>query len=79
MDRDKRWERIKIAIEGLTVPQGTSETVNVADANDAITQVEDSYKRDVTDEFLKPIIVGGNETRIKGIHSVPYVLIRGRH
>jgi 2,3-bisphosphoglycerate-independent phosphoglycerate mutase len=66
MDRDKRWERIKIAVEGLTVPQGTPETVKVTDAKDAVTQVEESYKRDVTDEFLKPIIVGGDETRIQG-------------
>ena len=68
MDRDKRWERVKIAVEGLTLPQGTSETVKVADVDDAVTQIEESYKKDVTDEFLKPIIVGGDETRIKGIY-----------
>ena len=66
MDRDKRWERINIAVQGLTVPQGTSETVKATDANDAVTRIEESYKKDVTDEFLKPIIVGGDETRIKG-------------
>ncbi|KAL1730414.1 BPG-independent protein [Schizophyllum commune] len=58
MDRDKRWERIKIAVDGLTKGEGEVSTA-------AIDSVEANYKKDVTDEFLKPIIVDGDEGRIK--------------
>ena len=59
MDRDKRWERIKIAVEGLV--KGTGEV-----AEDPIKAIESNYEKDVTDEFLKPIIVNGDAGRIKG-------------
>lgn len=50
MDRDKRWERVKVAYDGLT--QGIGEHTK-----DAIASIEASYNADVTDEFIKPIIV----------------------
>ncbi|KAF9897791.1 hypothetical protein BX616_004976, partial [Lobosporangium transversale] len=50
MDRDKRWERIKIAVDGLVSGEGEK-------TNDPVQAIEDNYKKDVTDEFLKPIIV----------------------
>ena len=59
MDRDKRWERVKIAIEGLVKGEG-----EVAD--DPIKAIENNYENNVTDEFLKPIIVNGDAGRIKG-------------
>ena len=59
MDRDKRWERIKIALDGLV--RGVGEK-----GEDAIQAIEENYKKDVTDEFLKPIIVNGDAGRIKG-------------
>jgi 2,3-bisphosphoglycerate-independent phosphoglycerate mutase len=59
MDRDKRWERVKIAVEGLV--KGVGE-----DGKDIIKAIEANYEKDVTDEFLKPIIVNGDEGRIKG-------------
>lgn len=49
MDRDKRWERVKLAYEALTQGIG-NRWQNVLDA------VKASYEADVTDEFLKPII-----------------------
>ncbi|CUA76015.1 phosphoglycerate mutase [Rhizoctonia solani] len=58
MDRDKRWERVKIAVDGLV--SGVGE-----DTSDPVATIEERYKKDETDEFLKPIIVGGEETRIK--------------
>ncbi|KAA1477986.1 cofactor-independent phosphoglycerate mutase [Dentipellis sp. KUC8613] len=58
MDRDKRWERVKVAVDGLV--QGTGEK-----AEDVVQAIEERYKKDETDEFLKPIIFGGEETRIK--------------
>jgi 2,3-bisphosphoglycerate-independent phosphoglycerate mutase len=59
MDRDKRWERVKIAVDGLV--QGIGEQ-----GEDPVKAIEESYKKDITDEFFKPIIVNGDEGRIKG-------------
>lgn len=50
MDRDKRWERIKVAYEGLV--QGLGEKTD-----DPVKKVEERYAQEETDEFLKPIIV----------------------
>ncbi|KAL0946449.1 hypothetical protein HGRIS_012672 [Hohenbuehelia grisea] len=61
MDRDKRWERVKIAVEGLV--KGEGETVDSQEG--AIEAIKKNYEKDVTDEFLKPIIVNGDEGRIK--------------
>lgn len=50
MDRDKRWERVKLAYDGMV--HGIGE--HAIDAVDAIKQ---SYANSVTDEFIKPIIM----------------------
>ena len=50
MDRDKRWERIKLAYDALVT--GTGEK-----ATDAIAAVENSYGKNVTDEFIKPTVI----------------------
>ncbi len=50
MDRDKRWERIRLAYDALV--NGTGEK-----ATDAIAAVENSYSKNVTDEFIKPTVV----------------------
>ena len=49
MDRDKRWERIKIAYDALTAGIGTP-------ATDMVAAVQQSYDADVTDEFIQPIV-----------------------
>jgi len=49
MDRDKRWERVSIAYEALVNRKGEV-------ANDVFAAVLASYEKDVTDEFLMPII-----------------------
>lgn len=59
MDRDKRWERVKIAVDGLI--NGVGE-----DSEDVIKTIKERYEKEENDEFLKPIIVGGKESRIKG-------------
>ena len=55
MDRDKRWERVKLAYDALTNGVGVK-------ATDAIEAIKLSYEEGVTDEFIKPIIItcGGN-------------------
>ncbi|MBL7701833.1 MAG: 2,3-bisphosphoglycerate-independent phosphoglycerate mutase [Ferruginibacter sp.] len=49
MDRDKRWERIKLAYDAL-VNDGGNKTYDV------LAAVERSYQEGITDEFIKPII-----------------------
>ena len=51
MDRDKRWERVKLAYDALV--NGVGEV-----SNDIIAAIEASYANGVTDEFIKPIING---------------------
>jgi 2,3-bisphosphoglycerate-independent phosphoglycerate mutase len=50
MDRDKRWERIKLAYDALV--NGEGET-----ATDAMQAIENSYKKNITDEFIKPCVI----------------------
>ena len=50
MDRDKRWERVKIAYDAMTKGVGTA-------ATDPIAAMNASYEAGVTDEFIKPIIL----------------------
>ncbi len=48
MDRDRRWERIKVAYDLLVNGQGKQ-------ATDMVKAMQESYDDDVTDEFIKPI------------------------
>lgn len=50
MDRDKRWERVKIAYDAMVNGIGTA-------ANNAEDAMRDSYAQDVTDEFILPVIL----------------------
>jgi len=50
MDRDKRWERVKLAYDALV--NGVGEK-----ATDAIQAIENSYSKNVTDEFIKPTVI----------------------
>jgi 2,3-bisphosphoglycerate-independent phosphoglycerate mutase len=62
MDRDKRWERVEIALKGMILGEGT-------ETDDPVQAIKDVYAQGGpkdADEFLKPIIVGGKEARIQG-------------
>ncbi len=48
MDRDNRWERVKLAYDLLTDGTGKSST-------NLINSIQESYNNDETDEFIKPI------------------------
>ena len=49
MDRDKRWERVKVAYDQLISGEGKQ--------SDNMTQaIEESYAEGVTDEYIKPIV-----------------------
>jgi len=51
MDRDKRWDRVRLAYDALTLRKGE----RAANATEAIAA---AYARGETDEFVKPIVVG---------------------
>ncbi len=57
MDRDKRWERVQVAYEGLVQGKGEAST-------NVLATLKERYAKDETDEFLKPIILG-TEGRIQ--------------
>lgn len=50
MDRDKRWERVKLAYDALVHGVGVKST-------NAEQSILDSYAADVTDEFIKPVVM----------------------
>jgi 2,3-bisphosphoglycerate-independent phosphoglycerate mutase len=50
MDRDNRWERIKLAYDALVHGKGNY-------ATNALEAVADSYSRGVTDEFIVPTVM----------------------
>jgi 2,3-bisphosphoglycerate-independent phosphoglycerate mutase len=50
MDRDSRWERVKLAYDLLT--KGIGQEVS-----DPAMAIEQSYKEGITDEFIKPVVV----------------------
>ncbi len=58
MDRDKRWERIKIAYDQLINGEGKV-------ATDMVQAMQESYDEGVTDEFIKPIVNGAFDGTIK--------------
>ena len=62
MDRDKRWERVKLAYDALVNGIGTKST-------NAEQSILDSYANNVTDEFIKPVVMtdpdGNANTTIK--------------
>ena len=64
MDRDKRWERIKIAYDVLVHATG-EKTDNILDS------VLSSYNKNITDEFILPFVNNAaGDTKIKNGHAV---------
>lgn len=50
MDRDKRWDRVKLAYDALV--KGIGEA-----SKNALKSIQRSYDNNVTDEFIKPIVL----------------------
>jgi 2,3-bisphosphoglycerate-independent phosphoglycerate mutase len=50
MDRDKRWERVKLAYDLVVNSVGEKST-------NAVESIKVSYANDVTDEFIQPIVM----------------------
>ena len=66
MDRDNRWERIELAYRALVHGEAEART------GDPVAALQRSYEQDVTDEFIKPIVV----TKGEGSSAQPVGLIR---
>ena len=56
MDRDKRWERVRLAYDALVRGKGEKST-------DALAAIEQSYVAGVTDEFIRPTVILGADQR----------------
>jgi 2,3-bisphosphoglycerate-independent phosphoglycerate mutase len=65
MDRDNRWERIELAYQAMVHGIGEIRT------DDPVAALRRSYEQDVTDEFVKPIVV----TKGNGSSATPVGLI----
>ena len=67
MDRDRRWERIERAYNAMVLGEGIR-------ARDPVAAVRASYERDVTDEFIDPLVLtderGEPLTRIRDRDAV---------
>ncbi|CAL2076486.1 2,3-bisphosphoglycerate-independent phosphoglycerate mutase [Tenacibaculum dicentrarchi] len=50
MDRDNRWERVQLAYDALVNGKGEIST-------DATKSIQENYDENITDEFVKPIIM----------------------
>jgi len=68
MDRDNRWERVQKAYEALVLGKGEK-------AGTALEAIENSYKNDVTDEFVLPTVIKGG-ANIKNGDSVIFFNFR---
>ena len=66
MDRDKRWERVKLAYDAMVHGIGTA-------SNNLASSLQQSYEAGVTDEFIQPIInseLNTEEAKIKNGDAV---------
>jgi 2,3-bisphosphoglycerate-independent phosphoglycerate mutase len=70
MDRDKRWDRVKLAYDAMV--KGVGEFYITDDL--VAGQIEQSYLNGVTDEFIKPIIVTENGAPVAKIQSGDVVI-----
>lgn len=53
MDRDNRWERVEKAYSAMTNADGAVST-------NAVQAINESYKQDITDEFVMPTVIYAN-------------------
>lgn len=67
MDRDNRWERVKIAYDAMVHGTGTPFT-------DPVQAIESSYEKDITDEFIEPFVLFENGEAIGKIEDGDVVI-----
>jgi len=59
MDRDTRWERIKLAYDAIVHGEGPK-------APDAASAIREAYDADQSDEFIKPTVIGDYDGMAEG-------------
>jgi len=62
MDRDTRWERVQLAYDLLVNANGTA-------TEDVVQSIQESYDNDITDEFIKPLVVTENNKPVGTINE----------
>ncbi len=62
MDRDKRWERTKIAYDAMVSGEGRP-------AASAQAAIQRSYDEDVTDEFIRPAVVFDGDAPVATVQA----------
>ena len=67
MDRDKRWERVNEAYQVMVNAVGIK-------TEDPVREIENSYSQNVTDEFIKPVVVTENGNPIAKIENGDVVI-----
>jgi len=67
MDRDNRWERVKLAYDVIANNVGEQTA-------DVIASVKGNYANDVTDEFVKPLVATENGTPIAKVEEGDVVI-----
>ena len=70
MDRDRRWDRIKLAYDAIVHGRG-----DAPDAESGVAAVRAAYERDETDEFIRATVVG-EEARIRDGDAVLFFNFR---
>ncbi len=50
MDRDKRWDRIKLAYDAMVLGEGE-------EARNPMYAINTAYRNEITDEFIKPVVM----------------------
>jgi 2,3-bisphosphoglycerate-independent phosphoglycerate mutase len=67
MDRDNRWERIKMAYDAMVKAEGD----RAVSATDAIAL---SYQQNITDEFIRPVVIMENDRPVTKIQEDDVVI-----
>lgn len=62
MDRDKRWQRVQKAYDAMVYGKGFKATT-------PIKAIEDSYQKEVFDEFVEPTIICNNDKPVATIEE----------
>ena len=62
MDRDKRWERVQKCYDALVKGEGKK-------ASSAVKAIEDSYQKEVFDEFVEPTVICNGEEPVATIEK----------
>ena len=67
MDRDNRWERVKLAYDALVNNIGET-------TDDVIYSIRRNYENGITDEFIKPLILTENGQAVANISEEDVVI-----